>query len=55
MEKLYRLMDPLLLGLSSSLLAQTKVSGTVMNDQGMPISGANGVVLVLLPMSYFTV
>ncbi|SDE58152.1 SusC/RagA family TonB-linked outer membrane protein [Cellulophaga baltica] len=44
MEKLKLLMVTLLLGLSSTLLAQTKVSGVVADELGMPIPGANVVV-----------
>ncbi|QWX82816.1 TonB-dependent receptor [Cellulophaga sp. HaHaR_3_176] len=44
MEKLKLLMVTLLLGLSSTLMAQTKVSGVVADEQGMPIPGVNVVV-----------
>ncbi len=44
MEKLKLLMITLLLGFSSTLWAQTKVSGVVLDDLGVPIPGVNLVV-----------
>ncbi|MEO9659891.1 MAG: carboxypeptidase-like regulatory domain-containing protein, partial [Maribacter dokdonensis] len=44
MKKLKLLMVFLLLGVSSVLLAQSSVTGTVADTQGMPIPGASIVV-----------